>query len=98
MTDAPQANPQGLVPLGAIAARNIALTLNLAEEHVATIEKAIRDEIGMMSSHFTMAFADIQTQYEIELAKLRKDGTEVAASLKAEYDKQVAELRSTFGL
>lgn len=78
MTDA--ANPvlvpaQGdqpqIVKLGTVAAQNIALTLNLAETHVATIERAIEDEINAMSAHFTLAFADIRDQYELDVAKIK---------------------------
>lgn len=98
MTDAPQANPMGLMSIGAVAARNIALTLNLAEEHVGSIEKAIKDEISAMSSHFTLTFADIQTQYEIELNTYREKAAAENAILKAAYDKKVAELRATLGL
>jgi len=65
-------DPQGqLMPIGAVAASNIATALELPAEHVPKIEQAIKDEIGAMSAHFTMAFADIQDQYEIELAKVK---------------------------
>jgi hypothetical protein len=71
VSGAPQANPGGLMSIGQVAARNIAAYLNLSDEHVGTIEKAIRDEIQAMSSHFTLAFADMQTQYEQDLAKVK---------------------------
>ena len=65
----------GLMKIGEVAARNIALALNLGEEHVATIETAIKDEINAMSSHFTLAFADIQTQYEVKVNRLKSEWT-----------------------
>ena len=73
MTEVPQASSAGLMPIGAVAAHNIAALLNLPQEHVGTIEKAIKDEISAMSSHFTLAIADVQTQYEIEVAKIKSD-------------------------
>ncbi len=57
--------------IGQVAARNIAMYLNLAEEHIPAIESAIKDEIGAMSSHFTLAIADVQTQFEVEVAKIK---------------------------
>lgn len=74
-----------IVKLGTIAAQNIALVLNLDEAHVDTIERAIGDEINAMSAHFTLAFADIQTSYDLEVAKI-KSASELA----------VKEIKSTF--
>lgn len=72
MADSPaQANPSGLMSIGAVAAHNIAAILNLPAEHIGTIEQAIKDEINAMSSHFTLAVADVQTQYEVEVAKIK---------------------------
>lgn len=73
MAEVAQANPNGLMSIGAVAAHNIAAVLNLSTEHVGTIEQAIKDEIGAMSSHFTLAVADVQTQYEVEVAKVKSD-------------------------
>lgn len=78
MADASQAQPGQLMKIGEIAARNIAQVLSLEEKHVSTIEHAIKDEINAMSSHFTLAFADIQTQYEIEVAKIKSSFNFVA--------------------
>jgi len=81
---APQANPHGLMPIGAVASHNIAAAIG-QPEHAGTIETAIRDEINAMSSHFTLALADIQTQFEVEQNKL-----------KDAYDGQVAAIRADF--
>ena len=75
-----QANPNGLMPIGAVAAHNIAAILNLPAEHIGTIETAIKDEINAMSSHFTLATADVQTQYEVEVAKIKADFVWVKAN------------------
>lgn len=97
MTEVAQANPNGLMSIGAVAAHNIAAMLNLDTKHIGTIEQAIKDEINAMSSHFTLAIADVQTQYELEVTKLKAEAVEVAATLKASYDKTIAELRSSMG-
>lgn len=85
MADVAQASPSGLMPIGEVAARNIALALNLPEEHIKTIERSIKDEISAMSSHFTLTFADVQTSYEVDVKKL-----------KADYTAEVEEIRSAF--
>lgn len=64
-----------IVKLGTVAAQNLALVLNLGEEHVAAIERAIADEINAVSAHFTLAFADVQTQYQAEVLKLKNAGS-----------------------
>lgn len=71
MVDAAQANPQGLMSIGTVAAHNIAAAVGLDASHVGTIEQAIKDEINAMSSHFTLAVADVQTQYEVEVTKIK---------------------------
>lgn len=81
MADSPaQANPSGLMSIGSVAAHNIAAILNLPAEHIGTIEQAIKDEINAMSSHFTLAVADVQTQYEVEVAKIKADFNWVKAN------------------
>lgn len=85
MAEVAQANPEGLMPIGSVAAHNIAAFLNLDAKHVGTIEQAIKDEIGAMSSHFTLAIADVQTQYEVETAKLKKDYSEAVAYIKSDF-------------
>lgn len=60
-----------LMTIGAVAAANIANALELPADKVPMIEQAIKDEIDALSSHFILAFADIQAQYELELNKLR---------------------------
>lgn len=80
-----QGDQPQIVKLGTVAAQNIALTLNLAETHVSTIESAISDEINAMSAHFTLAFADVQTAFEVEKAKL-----------KTQFEKEVTEIKSGF--
>ena len=80
MAEVAQANPNGLMSIGAVAAHNIAAVLNLPAENVGTIEQAIKDEINAMSSHFTLAVADVQTQYEVEVAKIKSAFTYVSAN------------------
>lgn len=66
-----QGDQPEIVDLGTVAAQNLALALNLGEEHVSTLKRAIRDEINALASHFSLAYADVQTQYEAELEKIR---------------------------
>lgn len=88
-----QANAPQIVEIGEVAAANIVKRLNLspgktedeAKLIVATVKNAIRDEINAMSSHFTLAVHDVQTQYEAETVRLR-----------AEYEKAVAEITGAF--
>ena len=80
MAEVAQANPSGLMSIGTVAAHNIAAVLNLPAENVGTIEQAIKDEINAMSSHFTLAVADVQTQYEVEVAKIKSAFTYVSAN------------------
>lgn len=93
-TPSPVPAPQGqLVEIGEVAAANIVKRLRLdvglpaaaAANIVAEVKNAIRDEINAMSSHFTLAVHDVQTQYEAETLKL-----------KAEYEKAVAEITGAF--
>ena len=93
-TPSPAPAPQGqLVEIGEVAARNVVARLKLdagkSEADVAgivsSVKNAIRDEINAMSSHFTLAVHDVQTQYEAETLKL-----------KTEYEKAVADIRSDF--
>lgn len=63
------AKAEDIHPIGRIAAANIAASTGLDAK---LVEQAIADEIQLMSSHFTMAFADIQTNYEAELLKLKR--------------------------
>jgi hypothetical protein len=60
-----------IVDIGSVAAANIAARLKLDEKRVPEIKRAIADEINAMSSHFSLAFADVQTQYEAEVAKVK---------------------------
>lgn len=82
---APQAQPGQLVDIGTVAAANIAKAINAPDAAVPVIRNAIRDEIGAMSSHFTLAISDVQTGNEAELLKL-----------KAAYAKDVAEIKAAF--
>lgn len=81
MTEQAQANPSGLMSIGTVASHNIAAVLSLPQESVPQIEQAIKDEIGAMSSHFTLAVADVQTQYEVEVAKIKSDFVWVEANV-----------------
>ena len=69
-----------LMSIGTVAAANIAHALELPEKHVPVIEQAIKDEVTAMGSHFTLVFADIQTQYEAEVARLKSEWTYVEAN------------------
>ena len=80
-----------LMSIGTVAAQNIARALG-TPEHAQLIEQEIKDEISAMSSHFTLAFADISTANEIALAKL-KDEYEGMRSRKCESDLDVREER-----
>ena len=68
---APAAAPGQLRTIGDVAAQNITKALGLPAQAAKTIERAIADEIQAMSSHFTLAIADVQTQYEIEVARVK---------------------------
>lgn len=70
MVETAQADPNALISIGTVAAMNIASAIGQPLQ-VALIEKSIKDEITAMSSHFTMAMADVQTAYEIEVAKIK---------------------------
>jgi hypothetical protein len=84
----PQAAPGQLVDIGTVAAANIVKRLELAtgksEAEAAivtnTVKRAIADEINAMSSHFTLAVADVQTQYEAEVLKIKSAFTYVKAN------------------
>ena len=71
MAEQVQAQAGGLMKIGTVAAHNIAALLGLDPARVPEIEQAIKDEINAMSSHFTLAIADVQTQYEVEVAKIK---------------------------
>lgn len=64
--------PEGqLMDIGTVAAANIAKALGLADSKASMIKRAIADEINIMSAHFTSAIADVQFQYETQVAELR---------------------------
>lgn len=99
----PQANPNGLMHIGAVAAYNIVAALDLPAAHVGTVEQAIKDEINAMSSHFTLAIADVQTQYEAEVLKLTREKDDFITATKARetqavaaFQKAVADIKSDF--
>lgn len=70
-----------LMDIGEVAARNIVMSAEgLAQKDVATVKKAIANEIGAMSSHFTLALSDVQTQYEVEVAKVKSTFSFVKAN------------------
>lgn len=73
-----QGDQPEVVDLGTVAAQNLAVALNVGEEHVPKIKQAINDEINALASHFTLAFADVQTLYEAEVAKLKAAASGVA--------------------
>lgn len=59
-----------LMDIGTVAAHNIAQAIGAGEDKVIAIRDAIRNEIQVMSSHFTSAVADVQTHFEVEKNKL----------------------------
>lgn len=90
-------DPNGqLMDIGTVAAANIARALELREEHVPTIKHAIRDEVSAMSTHFTLAFADISTAHEIAETTMRDRFAEHCNGMAKQYEKDIAEFRSTF--
>lgn len=70
---APTAQPGQLVDIGTVAAANIVRALDLPVEKTLVVRNAIRDEISALSSHFTMAISDVQTNYELDLAKVKAE-------------------------
>lgn len=84
-----------LMTLGTVAAKNIAATLN-APEAWPEIETAIKDEIDMLSGHFTMAFADVSTAHEVAEAKLKADFDAALADAIARFNAKVTEIKSTY--
>lgn len=88
-----QVNAPQIVEIGEVAAANIVKRLKLdagkpeaeVAKVVTEVKNAIRDEINAMSSHFTLAVHDVQTQYEAETLRL-----------KDKYDEAVAELTGAF--
>ena len=80
MTEQAAAAPGQLVKIGTVAAANIVKRLGMAETAVDTVEKAIADEINAMSAHFSLAIADVQTQYEAEVLKIKSAFTYVKAN------------------
>lgn len=97
-------DPNGqLMDIGTVAAANIARALELEESKVPVIREAIRDEISAMSSHFTLAFGDIQTAQEVALKKVEDENAAVHAqlrensdALRKQYSANVVKLRSDF--
>lgn len=95
MADAQSGAANGeLMDIGTVAAHNIANALGLGEDKVLTIRNAIRDEISAMGSHFSLAVADVQTGYEVEVNKLAAKYNEATGAIKAEADKAIATAKS----
>src|SRR5579862_7263735 len=84
MTQQVPAQPPEIRPIGAIAAQNIAQATGMTG-HVKEIEQAISDEIQLMSSHFTMMFAEAETTYEANLLKL-----------KTQFEAEVSKFQAAF--
>lgn len=78
-------NQGGLMTIGALASKNIAAAINASQDFAPCIERAIKDEITALSSHFSLALADVQTTHEVNEATLKKD-----------YDARVAVIESTY--
>lgn len=84
-----------LMTLGTVAAKNIAAHLGTPEAW-PEIETAIKDEIDMLSSHFTLAFADVSTAHEVAEAKLKADFDAALADAIARFHAKVSDIKSTF--
>jgi hypothetical protein len=63
-----------LMDIGEVASLNVVKTLGLPEKSAPVIKQAIRDEISAMSSHFTLAVAELEDQFD---AKIRDAQAEV---------------------
>lgn len=74
-----------LIDIGTVAAHNIAQAIGAHEAAVPQIRNAIRDEISAMSSHFTLAVADVQTAYEVETNKLKSKYAADLAVVKSDF-------------
>ena len=85
MAEAQQAANGQLMDIGTVAAHNIQNALGLAETAVPIVRDAIRDEISAMSSHFTLAVADVQTSYEVETNNLKKRFATDLAQAKSDF-------------
>lgn len=91
---APSAATGQLMDIGTVAAHNIALAIGAADEHVQTIKNAIRDEIQAMSSHFTLAVADLGTQYEADVLKLKQEKDDFITAAKAREAQYLASAKA----
>lgn len=74
-----------LMDIGTVAAHNIANSIGAAETAVPQIRSAIRDEISALSSHFTLAVADVQTSYEVETTNLKMKYAADVANVKSDF-------------
>ena len=92
----PTGHPGQLMRIGYVAAMNISQSLG-KPELAGEIEQAIKDEINAMSSHFTLAFADIQADNERNLGKLKADHDAFVAEVKAREAAAVAEFKAAVG-
>ncbi len=81
MADGEGAANGQLMDIGTVASLNIVRALGLNESDAKTIRDAIRDEISAMSSHFTLAVAEQQMQFEIETMQLKSGYRYVKANL-----------------
>lgn len=104
MTDEKGCNPDEVVSLGTVAAQNIAARLGIENpKEIDDIRIAISDEMNTMGSHFTLAFADIQAQYEHNVLEAKKSYeaavTRCAANVDEAYtnaDARVDQYREAF--
>ena len=81
----PTGQPGQLMSIGYVASMNIAQSIG-KPELAPELEAAIKDEINAMSSHFTLAFADIQTTNEVALKKLKDEYASRRALLREEFN------------
>lgn len=72
-----------IMTIGHQAALNIQAVLKAKGIAVGAeaIEAAIRDEINMMSSHFSLAVAEAQDHFEAEVLKVKKSVAGIVAAV-----------------
>lgn len=83
MTGPTQVGNGTIMSIGHVASLNIQAVLKAKGIEVAaqTIETAIKDEINMMSSHFSLAVAEAQDHFEAEVLKVKKSVAGIVAAV-----------------
>lgn len=83
MTGPVQVGNGTIMSIGHQASLNIQAVLKAKgiEVGAEAIEAAIRDEINMMSSHFSLAVAEAQDHFEAEVLKVKKSVAGIVAAV-----------------